>query len=1715
MIAFKRMKRIVQKQCSVFLGVMLLMLFCAKNLNAQDVAIDSLKSDVVTTLEVGKTYVIGKQYDMCKVSFTAPADGFLSITPSQKVNNTSLKINGASSTFTKVNGGIEKKGMAKGSVFEGTFYTSGTPSADNTYALVVTFEEGTPYEPLTMTLANPAQGGEWSGAAQYKTYGTKGVPHFEFSSVISADVVATVTIGGNVYSPVKCTVDSYNPKMDVTGMPEIMTEAIAAGLLKAGDSFTLTLSDMVDKEFAANTLNDMTFTYTLASTACTGVTPAASTSRTVLPEEVVFSFDGNVNIDNAKFYFVNKNTGANTELTEAVVEGTSVKITVPALEGLLPKLYNIVAEGVTDESGKVITYGTTEGQLTVSYGTGNGYFKPVMEPANYAEVSSLKTFTATLPGAVVYDESQASSTKMMVSQLEGNSGWVEMENISVSYEINENVITFTLSEEITTPGDYRFEVPGKLFWSKDLYDAGNLSTSTCYYMASQYITCTVLPYGPTTVTPANGSTVNRLNQITLSFDEAVDFDDAAVVTVLKETVIEDDWWGTVQRDTVATVGLEYDYANDKNIIVNLGSIGSAGTYAIVVPEGSIWTEKDKNKKIGEWTYTYIVDGTLSVVVDSLAAFVEKAITWKGELNVNDEMHAQVIATLEQMILAAQAVIDNPESQEAIEQMIADVKAMLDTYMPMIEQYDAKVLATIAIEAAQELMASYTNYTDDAGLANAIATAQTVLADLNMGWSTIDDLNAAVKTLTVVQEAFVVENTPNEWCDIYLDLTNGAFLTTEEMENKSQFSFGVIADSLVRVGVEEKCADIILNGKYHSNEHGWTGFSCTVPVEGPAKIGIGACAWGGDVTVKNADGEVVATFSSNNGTCYHSNKAENIVFAYYTGESTTLTISGGNYVPYISVEKLTEIITEATVTYSLGNVEAEGVLPVSETVIVGKGKITIPVNCTLYAEGKTLTGWTDGVNTYVTGQEIEPAADMLLTPIFTDNQVSLADREQEVPIIWDFRRQNGAPVLSWQGVTGFLIAQAVVNGQTIDVKMEVDATIGKLANGNWQDWCQVNQGTEFRIPACKGATVNLESYSATTTTTIAGDVINQETTTPYYIYNGDADAIDVVIGDGSYFRYIKVVLPVVENDLIGKEFKDEDVSVIWAFTDSITETPSVTPRGVFSEMNASAGSMILGTNSARGVNYITVQPGDATNTIVAWTVTPVHGLTFTPTKVCAKIQRFGTDGGQIDVVVRTNEGTDILATDLIPLRNNKTFEDDKFAGNEKLCDEFHLDVPASLATRKAFTLIAVIKNLGSTKNIGFSDVRIYGTVNGTVSEPINVDGLVSLIAEAVAWKAELNPNDEMHAQVLSTLEQMIPAAQAVADEPESVEQVEQMIFDVNSMLGTYKPMIAKYDAAMVATNAADEAQALYDSYKNPSDNAGFATAILNVREGVELLNDIWEPVSIEELASRVEVMKEAQEAFVAENVKVYTPADVNGDGNISVVDVVAVVNNILGRNAGEFIFEAADMDGNGEISVVDVVAVVNSVLGRNVSVSGARSILRSNLHVTDAEVNAGESTTLYVKLDNAQAYTAMQMDMALPEGLTIEGVEMVGDASHTVTYNEEGRIAAYSLGNSRFHGGEALMAITVKADDSFTGAANVGFTNVRVVSTDVVETVLADALSTVIGGAKGIDGVEADENVQILYYSTTGAVSDAPHKGLNIIKRIWQDGRVEVSKEMKK
>ena len=67
--------------------------------------------------------------------------------------------------------------------------------------------------------------------------------------------------------------------------------------------------------------------------------------------------------------------------------------------------------------------------------------------------------------------------------------------------------------------------------------------------------------------------------------------------------------------------------------------------------------------------------------------------------------------------------------------------------------------------------------------------------------------------------------------------------------------------------------------------------------------------------------------------------------------------------------LVSVVTKAsdiTLTYSLGTTTAEGTLPANATVEVGSS-YTLPTNTTLYVAGSTLTGWTDGTNTYKPGR----------------------------------------------------------------------------------------------------------------------------------------------------------------------------------------------------------------------------------------------------------------------------------------------------------------------------------------------------------------------------------------------------------------------------------------------------------------------------------------------------------------------------------------------------------------------------------------------------------------------------------------------------------------------------------------------------------------------------------------------------------------------------
>jgi len=397
--------------------------------------------------------------------------------------------------------------------------------------------------------------------------------------------------------------------------------------------------------------------------------------------------------------------------------------------------------------------------------------------------------------------------------------------------------------------------------------------------------------------------------------------------------------------------------------------------------------------------------------------------------------------------------------------------------------------------------------------------------------------------------FAVEALPKaEGTPIRVELLKSNLLSGDQIDNRNlKLGLLIAADGTPSFTTDLNDANIVatLEGGDRTDDHGWINFKATVPVKGAVRITFGTCAWGGNVTVKNAEGEeVVPAFSTNNGACYHNDKVANVVSAYYKGGATTLTIQGGNYVPYFAVEPVAEweIPSDVKITFSLGDVTAEGVVPAEKTVEFGS-KYTIPANRTLYVEGKTLTAWTDGSSLYAPGDEITVKEDMELTPVFTANSVSFSDRTADVTAIWDFQQKNGAPLLNYQNKTGIYVTQVSVKGKTIDVKLSFDTSSGKIANGAWQDWCQMNAGTILTIPAFKGMTVALESYNVTTTTTIAGATdYTADGNVVTASYAGEAELIDVVIGDGSYFRYVKATYPAAQ-EAAPATWKDAYVNLV--------------------------------------------------------------------------------------------------------------------------------------------------------------------------------------------------------------------------------------------------------------------------------------------------------------------------------------------------------------------------------------------------------------------------------------------------------------------------------------------------------------------------------------------------------------------------------------------
>ena len=172
-----------------------------------------------------------------------------------------------------------------------------------------------------------------------------------------------------------------------------------------------------------------------------------------------------------------------------------------------------------------------------------------------------------------------------------------------------------------------------------------------------------------------------------------------------------------------------------------------------------------------------------------------------------------------------------------------------------------------------------------------------------------------------------------------------------------------------------------------------------------------------------------------------------------------------------------------------------------------------------------------------------------------------------------------------------------------------------------------------------------------------------------------------------------------------------------------------------------------------------------------------------------------------------------------------------------------------------------------------------------------------------------------------------------------------------------------------------------------------------------------------------------------------PGDINGDSDVDVADIVAVIDHVLsvGYNA------SGDVNGDGSVDVADIVAVIDYVLSYNASGTRALSAEMLRAPLATAQENdfisaAFVTDRISLALNNRLEYTAFQFVLELPENCMLSAA--TADASRLSEHNirfrqlEDGRylVIGYSQDNTSIERHEGTILDLYLAGEYKGGAS---------------------------------------------------------------------------------
>lgn len=221
-------------------------------------------------------------------------------------------------------------------------------------------------------------------------------------------------------------------------------------------------------------------------------------------------------------------------------------------------------------------------------------------------------------------------------------------------------------------------------------------------------------------------------------------------------------------------------------------------------------------------------------------------------------------------------------------------------------------------------------------------------------------------------------------------------------------------------------------------------------------------------------------------------------------------------------------------------------------------------------------------------------------------------------------------------------------------------------------------------------------------------------------------------------FVLVFLCALVLNTIAQTYTNEPIDAVWALDENPPmKTAQVNLENVLTTANLSYGNMgikdVAETNNTSFVRFVPVEEVLSNNIDCAltFTILPASGYTLSPSNISFNVLQYGTGNGRLQVTGKTTSGSELtLLAETTPGRGDKG----------DLNTQISIPISGVDIKGEAYTITIYVYKLANNKQMGFSDVKISGILNGS-PQAVESYSLSTAVNPSDAGSVTVNPQGD--------------------------------------------------------------------------------------------------------------------------------------------------------------------------------------------------------------------------------------------------------------------------------------------------------------------------------------------------------------------------------------